>query len=263
MPSIMFSRLSAVLLSLASMVSAHYGHGGQYGSGAWGGYGPYGGGGSSSNNAFANGQFGSAFASGRNTILVAHGVLAALAFVIFFPMGSILIRLASFRGAWIVHGLFQVFAYLVYTAAFGIGIYIVQNVPINLLDHYHPIIGIVVFVLLFFQPILGLIHHFQFQKNHRRTFWSYGHLWLGRIVITLGIINGGLGLLFATETGFFAPSRDQIIAYGVVAGIMWLLWVAAIVVGGRRRARANKVVRSDASYSSYTASETSSKRRYV
>jgi hypothetical protein len=175
-----------------------------------------------------------------NTMIVAHGVLAALAFVMFFPMGSILIRLASFPGLWLVHGLFQIFAYLIYTAAFGLGIYFVRSSPINLLDHYHPIIGIVVFVLLFFQPILGLMHHFQFKKYHRRTIWSYGHLWLGRIVITLGIINGGLGLLFATETGFFSPSTGQIAAYGVVAAIMWLAWVCASIVGERRRARANK-----------------------
>jgi hypothetical protein len=180
-------------------------------------------------------------------MIVAHGVLAALAFVIFFPMGSILIRLASFPGLWIVHGIFQIFAYLIYTAAFGLGVYFVNSAPINLLDHYHPIIGIVVFVLLFFQPILGLVHHFQFKKYHRRTIWSHGHLWLGRIVITLGIINGGLGLLFATETGFFAPSRGQIIAYGIVAGIMWAAWVSAAIVGERRRAKANKVVQ-DTSY---------------
>ena len=157
-------------------------------------------------------------------------------------MGAILIRLASFRGLWLVHGVFQIFAYLVYTAAFGIGIYIVSTVPINLLNHYHPIIGIVVFVLLFFQPILGSVHHFQFKKYRRRTIWSHGHLWLGRIVITLGMINGGLGLLFATETGFFAPSKGQTVAYGVVAALMWVAWIAASVIGERRKTRANQVL---------------------
>jgi hypothetical protein len=241
---------SNILTTTASIASAQYGPGGQYGPGSSGGggnnYNPFSGGSSGNSNngfsSFANGQFGGAFANGQNTILIAHGVLAALAFVIFFPMGAILIRLASFRGLWLVHGLFQIFAYLVYTAAFGIGVYIVTSVPVGLLNHYHPIIGIVVFVLLFFQPILGLVHHFQFKKYKRRTIWSHGHLWLGRIVITLGMINGGLGLLFATETGFFAPSTGQIVAYGVVAGIMWVAWVAASVVGERRRTRANRVV---------------------
>ncbi|OAL56232.1 hypothetical protein IQ07DRAFT_469435, partial [Pyrenochaeta sp. DS3sAY3a] len=174
----------------------------------------------------------------RQKIIVAHGVLAALAFVLFFPVGAILIRLGSFRGVWLVHGIFQLFAYIVYIAAFGIGVWMVNNLPVNLLDTYHPIIGIIVFVLLFFQPILGFVHHVQYKKYNRRTIWSHGHLWLGRIVITLGMINGGLGLLLASDapafTGF-APSQGQIIAYSVIAAIMWLLWVASAIIGERKR----------------------------
>ncbi|KAF2266425.1 hypothetical protein CC78DRAFT_531546 [Lojkania enalia] len=217
----------------------------QYGPGGWGGgrYGPFGGGDDNDDgNAFS--QFaGSNFANylgDREKIVIAHGVLASLAFVVFFPLGSILIRLGSFPGLWLVHGLFQIFAYMVYIAAFGLGVWFVNNIPVNLIDRYHPVIGIVVFVLLFFQPILGLVHHFQFKKYNRRTIWSYGHLWLGRIVITLGIINGGLGLLFATELGFFVPSQGQIIAYGVIAGVMWLLWVLAAIIGENRRARSRR-----------------------
>ncbi|KAF2247128.1 hypothetical protein BU26DRAFT_342374 [Trematosphaeria pertusa] len=227
----------ALLLTLASLASAQYGPGGSYG--------PSGGGGDSSNPFSGGGsQFGgfdiASFLNQREKILIAHGVLASLAFVILFPTGSILIRLASFPGLWLVHGLFQLFAYVVYIAAFGIGVWFVKNIPVSLLDHYHPVIGIVVFCLLFFQPILGLMHHYQFKKYSRRTLWSYGHLWLGRIVITLGMINGGLGMLLATDTGYFVPSRGQKIAYGVVAGIMWLLWMFSAIIGERRRARARK-----------------------
>jgi hypothetical protein len=172
--------------------------------------------------------------------VLAHGILASLAFVLLFPIGAILIRLGSFRGAWLIHGIFQLVAYIVYTAAFGLGVWMVQNLPINLLTHAHPIIGILVFVLLFFQPLLGFIHHVQFKKHARRTFWSHAHVWLGRVVVTLGIINGGLGLLLASDapafTGF-RPDQRQIAAYAVVAGFMWLLWVVAAVVGERRRGR--------------------------
>ncbi|KAF2194437.1 hypothetical protein K469DRAFT_127363 [Zopfia rhizophila CBS 207.26] len=235
---------AGILLCIVSVVFADDGYGPPWGNpenSPWNGGG---GGGRGGNNGFGNGQFGGfnfqSFLGSRQKILIAHGVLAALAFVIFFPIGAIIIRLASFPGVWLVHGLFQIFAYLVYIAAFGIGVWMVNNIPINLLDHYHPVIGIVVFVLLFFQPILGFIHHSQFRKYSRRTVWSYGHLWLGRIVITLGIINGGLGMLLATETGYFVPSRGQMIAYGVVAGAMWLLYVVAAVIGEARRSRSRK-----------------------
>lgn len=220
---------------VASLASAQYGPGGQYGPNS-----PNGGGNnnnpdSSSNNGFSNFT---SFLTSRQKLVIAHGVLAALAFVLLFPLGSILIRLGSFRGLWLVHGLFQLFAYAIYIAAFGIGVYMIQDLPVDLLDDYHPIIGIVVLVLLFFQPILGWVHHLRFKKVGRRTLWSHAHLWLGRGVVTLGMINGGLGMLLATQTGFYEPSRGQIAAYGVVAGVMWVAWVVASVFGERRRASA-------------------------
>lgn len=229
-----------IFLALVTQVSAQYGPGGRYGPGG-GGRGRYG------NDDDGDGQFGNfgPSMSNRQGIIIAHGVLAALAFVIFFPLGSILIRLGSFRGSWLVHGLFQIFAYVIYSIAFGIGVYIIGNVLVDLIHNYHPTIGIIVFVLLFFQPLLGLMHHFKFKKYNCRTVWSYGHLWLGRVVITLGIINGGLGMLLATETGRFAPSQGQIAAYAVVAAIMWLAWVAASVYGEMKRSRSRNAVTED------------------
>lgn len=167
-------------------------------------------------------------------MLIAHGVLASLAFVILFPAGAIAIRLASFPGVVWVHGAFQVFAFLVYVAAFGLGVYLATEM--NMLEHHHPIIGITVLVLIFFQPILGFLHHTLFRKYSTRTFWSYAHIWVGRIAVTLGIINGGLGLRWADSMGM--SSKGGIIAYGVIAGLVWVVWVAAIVMGESRRKKA-------------------------
>lgn len=105
----------------------------------------------------------------------------------------------------------------------------------EMLNHYHPVTGIVVFVLILLQPIFGFLHHALFKKYQSRTFWSYVHVWLGRIAVTLGIVNGGLGLHWADSMNM--SSRGGIIAYAVIALIMWLAWVAASVVGERRRAR--------------------------
>jgi hypothetical protein len=54
--------------------------------------------------------------------------------------------------------------------------------------------------------------------------------------VTLGIINGGLGLLLADNT------TSGAIAYGIVAAIVWLMWVAAAVYGEIKRARAQRQV---------------------
>ncbi|KAF2637298.1 CBD9-like protein [Massarina eburnea CBS 473.64] len=184
---------------------------------------------------------GSSGRSQTTKMVTAHAVLAALAFVIFFPVGAIVIRVASFTGVVWFHAAFQVFGYLVFVAAFGVGVYIANN--FELLHEAHPVIGIVVFVVLFFQPILGFIHHSQFNKHQSRTVWSHGHIWLGRIAITLGIINGGLGFQLADRMGM--GSRPGMIAYAVIAAVIWLAWVAASVFGASRRKQARKNVVAD------------------
>jgi hypothetical protein len=65
------------------------------------------------------------------------------------------------------------------------------------------------------QPVLGLIHHERFRRLQRRQIWSYLHLFNGRIPITLGIVNGALGLWIARES-------DRLkVAYLATAGAMW------------------------------------------
>lgn len=100
--------------------------------------------------------------------------------------------------------------------------------------NYHPIIGLVVFAALCFQPILGLIHHSQFKKFHRRQIWSHLHLWNGRILIPVGIINGGLGLRIA------GASRQVKTAYAAVAGVLGGVWILVAVFSEVRRRRAAK-----------------------
>jgi hypothetical protein len=98
--------------------------------------------------------------------------------------------------------------------------------------NYHPIIGLVVFAALFFQPILGLIHHSQFKKLRRRQTWSHLHLWNGRIMIPLGIINGGLGL------GIAGASKGIKAAYAAIAGVLGGLWILVAVFSEVRRRQA-------------------------
>ena len=91
------------------------------------------------------------------------------------------------------------------------------------LNLYHPIIGIIVIALLVFQPVLGLLHHRIYRTSLKASFCSVIHVWLGRVAITLGIINGGLGLRLADNTS------KGVIAYGVIAGVVWSAWVSVMV----------------------------------
>jgi hypothetical protein len=72
------------------------------------------------------------------------------------------------------------------------------------------------------QPFLGAIHHWVYVRKKTRTALAPVHVWLGRILILLGMVNGGLGLRLADNT------HGGKIAYGVVAGVcgtMYLAWV--------------------------------------
>lgn len=191
--------------------------------------------GSSSNNGGSSRGFGGGRFGDAQIMITAHAVLATIAFGFLFPVGGIMIRLGSFPGLWIVHGLFQIFAFLLYTAAFGIGVWMTRN--FYTLNDAHPIIGIVVFALLVFQPLLGFLHHVFFKRYNARTIWSYGHIWFGRAVIILGIVNGGLGLGLAKRTGVMAPSNGAVIGYSVGAGVMGLAYLLSAWYGERKRSR--------------------------
>jgi hypothetical protein len=251
-PSTSTLRLAAGFLSLATLITAQQG----FGSDSYSNFGGQNGGSSSSSNSNSDSSSSNSFGGGSSsysngggipseyadrgrTIITAHAVLATLAFGFFFPVGGIMIRLASFPGLWWVHGLFQIFGFLLYTAAFGIGIWMCKN--FYTLNDAHPIIGIVLFALLAFQPLLGYLHHVYFKRYNKRTIWSYGHIWFGRIAIILGIVNGGLGLQLAKKTRFLAPSEGAVIGYSVVAGFFGLAYILAVIFGERKRARSGTV----------------------
>lgn len=82
--------------------------------------------------------------------------------------------------------------------------------------------GVIIVCLLPLQAVLGQMHHNMFLKTGRRSFWSYGHIWFGRIVIILGIVNGGIGL----GPDMSDASKGWVIAYIVVVGLVAVLYSA-------------------------------------
>ncbi|CAF9930393.1 MAG: hypothetical protein HETSPECPRED_007622 [Heterodermia speciosa] len=156
------------------------------------------------------------------------------AFVLFMPLGVFLIRLTSFKGVIWVHAGIQIFAYLAALAAFGLGAWMAtvtgQWVPGN----GHPIIGTIVIGLLVVQPFLGYVHHPIYVREHKSTLWIYSHIWYGRALILVAVINGGLGLQLSGNT-----VKGEI-AYGVVAGVMFLLYLAALAVSYLRKDNSHK-----------------------
>jgi len=150
--------------------------------------------------------------------------------VILFPIGAIFMRV--FGHVWL-HAAIQAFTFFAIIAGFGLGIHLAQLQSL-LFNTTHTVLGTVVVCLFILQPFLGLLHHYQYQKIGRRSFVSHVHIWYGRVLIILGIINGGLGLQLANN------AYNCEIAYIVLAGVIFLVYVAVIVITGLRRERTIK-----------------------
>ena len=159
----------------------------------------------------------------------AHGALASIAFVAILPIGAILVRLASFHGLLWTHASLQIIGYAVFIAAAGLGIFIANGGAY--LKEPHAIIGMALLGALFFMPFLGTIHHKMYKKVQKRTAWSYGHVFTGRAIVILGMINGGLGLRLADA------QRSHLIAYGIFTGLMGVAYIGVIVYGEHKRSR--------------------------
>lgn len=191
--------------------------GGGSGNGSGAGSGSGSGSGSESGSGGSNGITIGQGANSRATILAAHGIIGALVMAVLYPLGSLLMPLL---GRWWVHGAWQFVSFCLMWVAFGLGVKSAKDRGI-LFDQAHTILGTVVICLFAAQPVLGYVHHRQYVKVQGRSAVSYVHIWLGRVLIVLGVVNGGLGLQLADER------NSLVIAYSVVAGIVLLCYFLA------------------------------------
>ncbi len=177
----------------------------------------------------------------NNMIRKAHGAIMAVVFLFLFPVGALMIYLPFSRKTLLVHAPFQILSACLLIIGMALGITL--GLRIDTYDGYHQIIGyIIVSCLLLFQPTLGLIQHLRHRKFGQQTVFGHVHRWLGRILIILGIINGGLGLHALGKVGSEDVPTWSVIAYGVVAGVVGIFYIAFVLGIGvfRRRKGGSK-----------------------
>ncbi|KAM0332193.1 hypothetical protein ACHAQA_002468 [Verticillium albo-atrum] len=158
------------------------------------------------------------------SVLLAHGVIMTIVFVAMYPIGSILMPVI---GNWLVHAGWQLLAFFLMWAGFGLGVVYAKDHG-YLFKQAHTILGTVVCALLVVQPFLGMLHHSHYKKHQARGAVSHSHIWFGRIVLLLGIVNGGLGMQLASS------STAWVAAYSVVAAVMAVLYAIAVWLKSRR-----------------------------
>merc|ERR1712225_68237 len=149
----------------------------------------------------------------------AHGIVMGIVVVLLFPFGAMFMRMG---GSGIVHGILQVLSLCALLVGLGLGVKLADLRNMNLTTT-HPLFGIILVALFLIQPIFGLIHHIQYKRNLSRAGVSHLHIWYGRILMLLAIIDGGLGLQLANN------SRNGKIAYAVVAAVVGVVYIAMCV----------------------------------
>lgn len=160
---------------------------------------------------------------------IAHGTVASFALLVLFPLGAILIRVTAERRLVWVHAGIQAVAYFMLFAAMAMGIRMASSR--HLFNDKHPVIGIFIVLVLFFQAVDGLLHHAQWMRNEKRRTWlAYVHIWTGRFCILLGMVNGGFGLQLAG-----VQSKGKWAGYCAVAAVSFICLVVAICYGERKR----------------------------
>lgn len=77
--------------------------------------------------------------------------------------------------------------------------------------------------LFLIQPLIGTWHHQLYKANRPSKLLRYGHIWFGRFLIALGMIQGGIGLWLAANS----PGGEKV--YGALAGIIGVTYIALVV----------------------------------
>lgn len=172
--------------------------------------------------------------SGYSKALIAHAVLFGLAFVILMPLGGIIMRLQRNRTGVTIHASMQLISLTFSIIGMGLGIWIA--LAFHKLDTAHAKIGLVLVSFLILQPVSGFLRKQGNREIGGRSPLAWVHVSIGRGVLLLGAINGGLGVLLAWETP--GHSTSGAIAWGVLSGVMFVVYVAVVVLTSGRKGKA-------------------------
>jgi len=120
-------------------------------------------------------------------LVIIHAILLGVPFVFLFPIGIVGLRwLRSFKLHWMLQAFATCACYIGLVVAIVLSVTGFQYSDFN---QAHQIIGIVVTACLGAQIAFGYFHHRNFKRVGRRTVISYFHLWTGRGLIYLGMVD--------------------------------------------------------------------------
>ncbi|TWU73517.1 hypothetical protein ED733_002613 [Metarhizium rileyi] len=179
-------------------------------------------------------------------IVLAHGIMGALIFLLLVPVSVMLARFYSREPGYAVvyHAQLQVFSGLLLLAVFILGFFAVG--PERSLTNPHHGIGVAIFVLFILQLVGGrLIRHITKLRSFRITI----HQWSGRAIALLGIVQVPLGLTL------YGSPKYLFILYTLWMTFLFLVYfILSYRAEGRREVYHGRA-RSEAGHTRVTDSE--------
>ncbi|KAH7394919.1 hypothetical protein DE146DRAFT_633301 [Phaeosphaeria sp. MPI-PUGE-AT-0046c] len=155
------------------------------------------------------------------SIRKAHGVLISVTIVLWFPFGVFLLRLLKVKHTVRWHGAWQGIGLLMMLVGFGLGRYLAEEIP-DRASEAHVLLGMVIAVLFLLMPILGWLHHKQFVSHGVKSWKSAVHVWGGRALLLLGVVNSFTGLKLSEE------GSGPYLGLGILAGVILLAYLGTI-----------------------------------
>jgi hypothetical protein len=152
----------------------------------------------------------------------------SLVFVVLFLLSALTLYVPYSNRVRHIHAPLQVITIILMLVGLGLGVKLGNQV--SNLDGYHMVIGyLIVAWMVVFQPTLGLLQHLHFRKVGNRSVSGHAHRWLGRVVILVGVINGGLGFKTAGDIGSDDVPSYSVAVYSVFAVVIFLIYIAVLV----------------------------------
>lgn len=189
--------------------------------------------GSGSSSGTSDSQSASQAHSNTATLLSSHGIIMSVLFLGLFPLAALTLYLPFAQKVRYIHAPLQAIALILLIAGMALGIILGNR--FDELDGYHQIIGfIVVATLILFQPAMGIYQHLHYCKTGGRSAFGIAHRWLGRTMIMLGIVNGGLGFMLTGNQSAYIP-------YAIVAAIVFLIYLSVLFFAWWRSGKSQDV----------------------
>ncbi|OAL38355.1 hypothetical protein AYO20_02414 [Fonsecaea nubica] len=162
-----------------------------------------------------------------DNIRTAHAVIMPLVFVVMFPLAALTLYLPYTNKVRHIHAPLQVLSLVLMIVGLGLGVELGKQV--DNLDGYHMVIGYILVAWMgVFQPALGLLQHMHFRKYGTRSASGHTHRWLGRAMILLGVVNGGLGFKTAGIIGSQNVPTYSVAVYSVFSGLIFIVYVVVL-----------------------------------